>query len=94
MLLVGRALMARPKLMLFDEPSMGLAPRIVQELFERIEQVTVEKKMSFLIVEQNDRAALRIAQYGYVMENGRIVLSGAAATLANDPELRKAYLGM
>jgi branched-chain amino acid transport system ATP-binding protein len=94
MLLVGRALMARPKLMLFDEPSMGLAPRIVQELFERIEQVTVEKKMSVLIVEQNVRAALRIAQYGYVMENGRIMLHGTSQELQNNEDIREFYLGL
>ena len=94
MLLVGRALMARPKLMLFDEPSMGLAPRIVQELFERIEQVTAEKKMSVLIVEQNVRAALRIAQYGYVMENGRIMLHGTSQELQNNEDIREFYLGL
>ncbi|MEY4712014.1 MAG: hypothetical protein RIS88_1464 [Pseudomonadota bacterium] len=94
MMLVGRALMARPSLLLLDEPSMGLAPMIVQELFERIAQVRIRRAMSVLLVEQNARAALRIADYGYVIENGRVVLHGAAKDLSNNEDIREFYLGL
>ncbi len=94
MLLVGRALMARPSLLLLDEPSMGLAPRIVHELFERVAEVRARRKMSVLLVEQNARAALRISDYGYVMENGRIVLHGTREELERNEDIREFYLGL
>jgi len=94
MLLVGRALMARPVLLLLDEPSMGLAPRIVHELFERIAEIRHERRMSVLLVEQNARAALRISDYGYVMENGRIVLHGTREDLERNEDIREFYLGL
>ncbi len=81
MLVIGRALMARPKLMLLDEPSLGLAPLLVQDIYEIIQRISVEQKMAILLVEQNVNAALGIADYGYVMENGRMVLSGPAETV-------------
>jgi branched-chain amino acid transport system ATP-binding protein len=94
MLLVGRALMARPRLLLFDEPSMGLAPRIVHELFERIAQINRQRGTSVLLVEQNARAALRISDHGYVMENGRVVLHGSRAELEGNEDIREFYLGL
>ena len=78
MLAIGRALMARPRLMLLDEPSMGLAPMLVAEIFEIVSRLNREEKVAVLLAEQNATVALRFAQYGYVMENGRIVLDGDA----------------
>ncbi len=94
MLLLSRALMAQPKLLLLDEPSMGLAPRIVHELFERVLQISRERSMSVLLVEQNARAALRVSDYGYVMENGRVVLHGTRAELERNEDIREFYLGL
>ena len=94
MLVIGRALMARPKLMLLDEPSLGLAPLLVQEIYEIIKRIIAEQKMAILLVEQNARAALGIADYGYVMENGRIVLSGPADRLRNNEDIRESYMGL
>jgi branched-chain amino acid transport system ATP-binding protein len=94
MLLVGRALMARPSLLLLDEPSMGLAPKIVRELFERVAEVSARRGMAVLLVEQNARAALGIADYGYVMENGRIVLHGTRDELGSNEDIREFYLGL
>ena len=94
MLVIGRALMARPKLMLLDEPSLGLAPLLVQEIYEIIQRINTEQKMAILLVEQNARAALGIADYGYVMENGRIVLSGPADKLRNNEDIREFYMGL
>lgn len=94
MLVVGRAMMARPKLMLLDEPSLGLAPLLVQEIYEIIQRFNVEQKTSILLVEQNARAALNIAEYGYVMENGRIVLDGPASELRDDEDIKEFYLGL
>jgi branched-chain amino acid transport system ATP-binding protein len=92
MLAVGRGLMARPKLMLLDEPALGLAPLIVQEIFKILADLRRDGT-TILLVEQNARAALRLADRGYVLENGRVVLTGTAAELAADGDLQRAYLG-
>jgi branched-chain amino acid transport system ATP-binding protein len=94
MLVIGRALMARPKLMLLDEPSLGLAPLLVQEIYEITRRINVEQKMAILLVEQNARAALGIADYGYVIENGRVVLNGPAEKLRDNEDVREFYLGL
>jgi len=94
MLVIGRALMARPKLMLLDEPSLGLAPLLVQNIYEIIQRICAEQRMAILVVEQNVRAALGIADYGYVIENGRVVLSGAAEKLRDNEDVREFYLGL
>ncbi|MDR2032229.1 MAG: ABC transporter ATP-binding protein [Azoarcus sp.] len=93
MLAVGRALMARPRLMLLDEPSMGLAPTIVQEIFEIVSQLNVKENISFLIAEQNINVALRHAHYGYVLENGLVVDKGPALALAKREDIHNFYLG-
>jgi branched-chain amino acid transport system ATP-binding protein len=92
MLAIGRAMMADPKLLLLDEPSMGLAPRFVEEIFRIISEFKAEQR-TILLVEQNARAALEIADQAYVLESGRITLSGRAAEVANDPSVVAAYLG-
>ena len=92
MLAIGRALMARPKLLLLDEPSLGIAPRIVQQLFAAIAQFRT-RGLTVLLVEQNARAALKIADRGYVLETGRVVMEGSAGELANQHEVQRAYLG-
>ena len=92
MVAMGRALMSRPKLLLMDEPSMGLAPILVERNFEIIKQVH-ESGVSILVVEQNANVSLAIADRGYVLQTGRVVLSGAASTLIQHEDLRKAYLG-
>lgn len=94
MMVIGRGLMARPKLMLLDEPSLGLAPLMVQEIYDIIRRINEEQKMSILLVEQNARAALGIADYGYVMENGRIVLSGAVDMLRGNEDVQEFYMGL
>jgi branched-chain amino acid transport system ATP-binding protein len=94
MLVIGRALMARPKLMLLDEPSLGLGPLLVQEIYEIIQRINTEQKMGIFLVEQNARAALGIANYGYIMENGRVVLEGPAEKLRNNEDVREFYLGL
>jgi branched-chain amino acid transport system ATP-binding protein len=94
MLVIGRAMMARPKLMLLDEPSLGLAPLVVHEIFEIILKIREEQKMAILLVEQNVRAAFGIADYGYVMENGRIVLDGPADKLRDNEDVKEFYLGL
>ena len=94
MLVIGRALMARPKLMLLDEPSLGLAPLLVQEIYEIIQKINAEQNMAILLVEQNVRAALAIADYGHVLENGRIVLSGTAESLRDNEDVREFYMGL
>jgi branched-chain amino acid transport system ATP-binding protein len=94
MLVIGRALMARPKLILLDEPSLGLAPLLVQEIYEIIQRINAEQKMAMLVVEQNATAALGIADYGYVIENGRVVLSGLAEKLRDNEDVREFYLGL
>jgi branched-chain amino acid transport system ATP-binding protein len=92
MLAIGRALMARPKLLLLDEPSLGLAPIIVSRIFKIIKEIN-QQGTTVLLVEQNAKAALRLAHRAYVMETGKIVMQGAAAVLENDPGIKKAYLG-
>lgn len=92
MLAMGRALMARPKILLLDEPSMGLAPILVKEIFNIIKDIN-EKGTTVLLVEQNAKMALSIADRAYVMETGNIVMSGTGAELVNSPEIQKAYLG-
>lgn len=94
MLVIGRALMSRPKLLLLDEPSLGLAPLLVQEIYEIIKKINEEQKTSMLIVEQNAIAALGISEYGYVIENGRVVLSGPAEDLRNNDDIREFYMGL
>ena len=92
MLSIGRALMARPKLLMLDEPSLGLAPLLVQAIFETIREIN-QQGVTILLVEQNAHAALKLADYGYVLETGAIALEGAAAELLDDERVRKAYLG-
>ncbi len=94
MLVIGRALMARPRLMLLDEPSLGLAPLLVQEIFRIIKRINVDEKTSILLVEQNAMAALAIADYGYVMDNGRVVLDGPAEKLRDNEDIKEFYLGL
>ncbi|QLA12807.1 ABC transporter ATP-binding protein [Desulfolutivibrio sulfodismutans] len=94
MLAIGRALMARPRLLLLDEPSLGLAPLLVEEIFDIIRRVNSEEGVTILLVEQNARAALSVADVGFIMENGRIVLEGSCAELASNPDVQEFYLGM
>jgi len=94
MLVIGRAMMATPKLMMLDEPSLGLAPILVEEIYDIIKRFNTEHKTSVLLVEQNVRIALSIANYGYVMENGRIVLDGSAEFLKNNEDVKEFYMGL
>jgi len=94
MLVIGRALMANPKLLLLDEPSLGLAPLLVREIFEIIQKINAERGTTILLVEQNAQIALGIAHTGYIMENGRIVLDGPAAKLRGNDDVREFYLGL
>ena len=94
MVVIGRALMAKPKLMLLDEPSLGLAPMLVQNIFSIIRQINKESGVSILLVEQNANVALKTASYAYVMENGRVVLDGAAEQLADNADIKEFYLGL
>jgi branched-chain amino acid transport system ATP-binding protein len=91
---IGRALMARPTMILLDEPSMGLAPQLVEEIFEIVKQLNRDEKVSFLLAEQNTHIALRYADYGYILENGRVVMDGDAADLASNEDVKEFYLGL
>ncbi len=94
MLVMGRAMMAHPRLMLLDEPSLGLAPLLVAEIYEIVKRFNAEEKTSILLVEQNARAALSIAEYGYVMENGKVVLDGPADKLKGNEDVKEFYMGL
>ena len=91
---VGRALMARPSMILLDEPSMGLAPQIVEEIFEIVGNLNKQESVSFLLAEQNTNVALRFADYGYILENGRVVMDGAAGELSQNEDVKEFYLGL
>ncbi|MBM3155481.1 MAG: ABC transporter ATP-binding protein [Chloroflexi bacterium] len=94
MLVIGRAMMSAPKLMMLDEPSLGLAPMLVEEIYDIIKRFNTDKKTSVLLVEQNVRIALNIAHSGYVMENGRVVLDGSADFLRNNEDVKEFYMGL
>jgi len=94
MLAIGRALIAQPTLILLDEPSLGLSPKLVEDIFTIIARINAERGTSMLLVEQNATVALAVAHRGYIMENGKIVIDGSAERLANDPDVREFYLGM
>jgi len=91
---VGRALMAQPSMILLDEPSMGLAPQIVEEIFDIVRNLNQKESVSFLLAEQNTNVALRFADYGYILENGRVVMDGAARDLAKNEDVKEFYLGL
>src|SRR5207237_9528587 len=91
---LGRALMAQPSMILLDEPSMGLAPTIVEEIFEIVRDLNQKEKVSFLLAEQNTNVALRFADYGYILENGRVVMDGDAQSLAQNEDVKEFYLGL
>ncbi|WKA59155.1 ABC transporter ATP-binding protein [Planococcus shenhongbingii] len=94
MLAIGRGIMAKPKLLLLDEPSLGIAPLLVEEIFKNIKKINQEEGMSILVVEQNAAVALSIADYGYIMEGGRVVMEGAVENLLANEEIREHYLGI
>jgi len=91
---IGRALMARPKMILLDEPSMGLAPQIVEEIFEIVRDLNAKENVSFLLAEQNTYQALKYAKYGYILENGRVVMDGEAKALRENEDVKEFYLGI
>jgi branched-chain amino acid transport system ATP-binding protein len=91
---IGRALMAKPSMILLDEPSMGIAPQIVEEIFGIVKDLNVKENVSFLLAEQNTMVALRYADFGYILENGRVVMEGEATELANNEDVKEFYLGM
>ena len=91
---LGRALMARPSMILLDEPSMGLAPQIVEEIFEIVRDLNQKERVSFLLAEQNTNVALRYADYGYILETGRVVMDGTAAALSTNEDVKEFYLGL
>ncbi len=91
---IGRALMARPEMILLDEPSMGLAPQIVEEIFEIVKDLNSKENVSFLLAEQNTMVALRYADFGYILENGRVVMEGEAADLRTNEDVKEFYLGL
>ncbi|NJL50253.1 MAG: ABC transporter ATP-binding protein [Blastochloris sp.] len=94
MIAIGRAMMARPKMILLDEPSMGLAPQIVEEIFEIVKMLNAQENVSFLLAEQNTFMALKYATYGYILENGRVVMDGAADALRDNEDVKEFYLGI
>lgn len=94
MLVIGRSLMARPRLIMLDEPSLGLAPLVVEEIFQIIRTINREERLPILLVEQNANIALSVSDYAYVMENGRIVLDGAAENIKRNEDIREFYLGL
>jgi len=94
MLAIGRALIARPAILTLDEPSMGLAPQLVEEIFEIVRNLNEQEKVSILLAEQNTNVALRYAHYGYILENGRVVLDGDAASLRENEDVKEFYLGV
>jgi branched-chain amino acid transport system ATP-binding protein len=94
MLVIGRALMSSPRVVLLDEPSLGLAPMLVEEIFQIVQRMNRQEKLTVLLVEQNATLALTIAQHGYVMENGRIVLEGSADALRQNADIKEFYLGL
>ncbi len=91
---IGRALMSRPKMILLDEPSMGLAPQLVEEIFEIVKRLNGDEAVSFLLAEQNTNIALKYATYGYILENGRVVLDGEARSLRENEDVKEFYLGV
>ena len=91
---IGRALMAKPSMILLDEPSMGLAPQIVEEIFEIVRDLNQKERVSFLLAEQNTNVALRFANYGYILENGRVVMDGDAGALSANEDVKEFYLGL
>ena len=91
---IGRALMARPRMILLDEPSMGLAPQIVEEIFEIVKNLNTAQRVSFLLAEQNTMVALRFADFGYILENGRVVMEGSAESLSGNEDVKEFYLGI
>jgi len=94
MVAIGRALMSKPKMMLLDEPSMGLAPQLVEEIFEIVKRLNLEQHVSLLLAEQNTNMALKYATYGYILENGRVVMDGAAQDLRENEDVKEFYLGI
>ena len=91
---IGRALMAKPAMILLDEPSMGLAPQIVEEIFEIVRNLNTTQGVSFLLAEQNTMVALRFADFGYILENGRVVMEGSATHLSSNEDVKEFYLGI
>ena len=94
MVAIGRALMSRPKMILLDEPSMGLAPQLVEEIFENVARLNQDEGVTFLLAEQNTNIALRYANHGYILENGRVVLDGSASELRENTDVKEFYLGI
>jgi branched-chain amino acid transport system ATP-binding protein len=94
MLAIGRGLMSRPKLLMLDEPSLGLAPLVVKQIFDILTRINGERNTGILLVEQNARIALKFSKYGYIMENGKIVLDGPSQTLMQNEDVKEFYLGV
>jgi branched-chain amino acid transport system ATP-binding protein len=94
MVAIGRAMMARPKMLLLDEPSMGLAPQVVAEIFEIVRELNQKEGVSILLAEQNTNVALKYADYGYILESGRIMMDGRAKDLAENADVKEFYLGL